>query len=145
MPKLGKNKVGLYVSLDKKVVEEFRRLISEKYGTYEKGLLSYEVEQALRAWIADHRIGSEGYTRTQIRRPNPSYKVSARFEKVKEFLKDKYRYKGTFTGRIVPLKHLEIAIQQAIGTDPRTVKKWLNLFMEHGLVKQITDKTVEIL
>jgi uncharacterized membrane protein len=53
MPKLPKDKAGLYVYVDKQVADKLRKLVLIKYKTI-YGHLSWEVEQALRAWIADH-------------------------------------------------------------------------------------------
>ncbi|MEM3816090.1 MAG: hypothetical protein QW341_04510 [Candidatus Bathyarchaeia archaeon] len=48
-----KVKVGFFLS--KNVIERIRLLIQEKYSEYERGLLSYEVEVALRHWLDLHK------------------------------------------------------------------------------------------
>jgi len=53
MPKVPKGKAHLQAYVDEKVVEELRKLVFMKYGNFRS--LSYEVEQALRAWLAAHR------------------------------------------------------------------------------------------
>jgi len=45
-------KVGFFLSRD--LIDRFRVLIQQKYNKYEKGLLSYEAEMALRHWLALH-------------------------------------------------------------------------------------------
>jgi len=57
MPKVPKGKVHLQAYVDEGVVEELRKLVFMKYGNFRS--LSYEVEQALRAWLAAHRARGE--------------------------------------------------------------------------------------
>jgi len=72
MPKLGKDKVGLYVSISKETEKALRELIMRKYGDYRKGYLSYEVECALQAWIATHKSTQTDSTINRIN-PLPKY------------------------------------------------------------------------
>jgi hypothetical protein len=47
-------KVQLKVWISEELDGKLRELIAQKYKKYEKGLLSYEVEQALQTWLALH-------------------------------------------------------------------------------------------
>jgi hypothetical protein len=57
MPKVPKDKVGVYIYIDKDLMKRFRELVKAKHELLH-GALSYEVEQALAHWIMEH-------TRTQ--------------------------------------------------------------------------------
>ena len=147
MPKAPKDKVGVYVLIDRRTWEEFRRLAFMKHEGLH-GTLSYEVEQALRAWLALHRSPPGG---REIQRNfskvsskvNPTPKVLRAFEQVKEYLAKKFNCPIT-TGSQVSRDHLIEAIANTRGTDPKTINKWLNLFEKFKLVKHIAGKVYEV-
>lgn len=134
-----KVKVGFF--LDGEVVKKFRSLIQKKYGRYVRGLLSYEVEMALRHWISLHTNAQSQLLRNQ---PNPTPKVAITFSQVKEYLLKNY-YFELKPGQQIPRIHLEKAIMAVRGSDPRTVEKWLRTFHKMGLIKPVTSATWEIL
>jgi len=132
-------RVKLGVFIDRKVVEKLRELISLKYKKYEKGLLSYEVEQALRNWIALH-------TNThKISIPNPPSKTAIVFAQIKSYLETNYYIDGLRTGMQIPVKHIVEAIASVRGGDRRTIRRWLKEFERYKLIKPITHKLYEVL
>jgi len=122
-----KVKVGFY--LPKDLVQKIKRLVMEKYETYERGLLSYEVELALRNWLALH-------TQAQIKpaKINPQPRVQQVYAQVKQWLLANL-YEELYPGQQIPLKHIEQAIAAVRGSDPRTVKKWIKAFRKFHLIK----------
>ena len=134
-------KIKLGVFLPKSLVENFRNLIMQKYNRYEKGLLSYEVEMALRSWLALH---TKAQKTLEVKKPNPTPKVYMYFAEVKDYLLRKY-YTELWSGQQIPYKHLEEAIINTRGADKRTVQKWLRIFHTSGLVKPVTSASWEIM
>jgi hypothetical protein len=136
---LRKVKVGVFINED--LMARFRKLIMEKYSKYEKGLLSYEVENALRYWIALHTNAQNTMTKNK---PNPTPKVISVWMQVKEYLLKNW-YMELIPGQQIARVHLEKAITAVRGGDRRTIDKWLNIFVKMGLVKPITSATWEII
>ena len=132
-------KVKLLVSIPESLDRKLRRLIAQKYEKYEKGLLSYEVELAIRNWLALHTNAQ-----TPLQKPNPVPKVALAFAQVKDYLLTNY-YETLQPGQQINLKHLEKAIMETRGSDPRTVKKWLRLFVDFKLVKPIVGNVWEVI
>jgi hypothetical protein len=133
-------KVGFFLS--DSLIEKLRLLIMQKYQKYERGLLSYEVEQALRAWLALHTNSQKSLEQQKL--PNPSSKVAITFAQVKQYLLSHY-YFELHQGQQIPLKHLKEAIMNVRGSDPRTVSKWLKTFESMHLIKPVTSATWELL
>ncbi|MEM2578520.1 MAG: hypothetical protein QXV88_06540, partial [Candidatus Bathyarchaeia archaeon] len=137
-----KVKVGFFLS--KNVIERIRLLIQEKYSEYGRGLLSYEVEMALRHWLALHTKTQNLKETKEAVKPNPTPKAAIIFAEVKNYLLTHY-YMELLPGQQIPRKHLEEAIMAVRGTDPRTIEKWLKTFHKMGLIKPITTATWEII
>ena len=131
-------KVKLQVYIEKRVDSDLRTLIAEKYQTFEKGLLSYEVQKAIEARISTYKTTHE----TPIRPPNPIPKVHIIREQVKEYLRNEYHY---YDIHEVPLKHVIEAIGQVRGTDTRTIRKWVTNFERYKILKFVTPQVVEFL
>lgn len=134
-------KVQLLLWIDESVDSRFRELISEKYKKYEKGQLSYEGELALRSWLSLHTATQEDL---DINTPNPVPKVQLKFAKIKQFLGDGV-YRELSSGQQVPVQLLKRAIENVIGSDPRTIKKYMRLFDENGLIKHVTGNVWEVM
>jgi len=135
------NRVQFKVWISKELNKKFRELIALKYKTYEKGLLSWEVEQALMNWIALHHAK---HTNAQIPEPNPPPKVFKVFRQVKAYIEKEYGTtleRGAHIGR--PL--LEKAIMAIRGSDSRTIRHWLETFHKFELIKPITAGVWELL
>jgi len=117
-------KVGFF--LPKDLVEKFRQFIMKKYYKYEKGLLSYEAEMALRNWLALH---TKAQNSLDEKKPNPTPRVYLIFAEVKDYLLRNW-YEELRSGQQIPRIHLEEAIMATRGTDKRTVRKWLKIFIK---------------
>jgi len=131
----------LHVLLPESLLREFREMIALKYKTIARGLISWEVEQALRNWIALHR---DEHTDAQIAPPNPPANVFKVYRQVKDWLEKHYDVeleKGAHISRII----LERAISAVRGGDRRTIRKWMKLFHEFELIKPLTAGVWELL
>jgi len=134
------DKVQVKVYLPKDLALNIRKLIQQKYQKYERGLLSYEFEMALRNWLALH---TKAQTILEANKPNPTPKVYRVFAEVKDYLLRKY-YEELRSGQQIPYKHLEEAIMNTRGSDKRTIRKWLQTFHKMGLIKPVTSASWEI-
>jgi len=133
--------VPLFVRISPEVNRKFRELIALKYKTFSKGLLSWEVEQALMNWVALHY--SE-HTDAQIPEPNPPANVFKVFQQVKDWIEKQYDVgleKGAHVSKVI----LERAIAAVRGGDRRTIRKWMKLFREFELIKPLTPGVWELL
>lgn len=133
----------LHISISSETDKNFRSLIMQKYTKIEKGLLSYEVELALKHWLALHTSAQNSDLRFS-EKPNPTPKVMLVFAEVKNYLIRKY-YIELPSGSQVNIKHLEEAIANTRGADPRTIRKWLQAFHKMKLIKPIAVAVWEIL
>ena len=134
-----KVKVGLF--LPKSLMEKIRSLIHQKYDKYEKGLLSYEAEMALRHWLSLH---TQAQNTLETRKPNPTPRVALVFAEAKNYLLNNWYYELKL-GQQIPKVHIEKAIMEVRGSDKRTINKWLKTFHKMGLVKPITSVSWEVL
>lgn len=129
----GKEKVMVTAYIDKELYDQLLTVAPRFYGC-NRGAISYAIEEALRQWLAP-RVHTQVHT-------NPSDKIRTRFravmERVKELLGLPYAPKE------VPSKALEIAIAQACGTDPRTIRKYMSLFERVGLIKRLSHNLIEV-
>jgi len=140
MPKVPKDKEGLYVMIDRKLCEELKRFVVLKYGKLH-GALSYEVEEALRSWLALH--AQEAHK--PAAKANSQPKVLKVFSQVKEYLKERYGYAAIVQGVVIPRVHLIEAIKAVRGCDPRTVSTWMKNFVESKLIKPTSSEAYEVL
>lgn len=132
-------KVGFFLSKD--LVNRLRTLIQQKYQKYEKGLFSYEAEMALRHWLSLH---TQAQTTLDIKKPNPTPRVSLIFAEIKNYLLTNWYYELK-PGQQINTAHLTKAIMDTRGSDKRTVRKWLTVFHKMGLIKPVTSATWEVL
>lgn len=134
-------RIQFKIYLDRKIAENFRSLIQQKYQYYQKGLLSYEVEMALRYWMSLH---TQAQNTTDIKKPNPTPHIYLVFNQVKDYLLKNY-YTELKSAQQIPTKHLEEAIIATRGSDKRTLAKWLRTFHKMGLIKPVTSATWELM
>ena len=139
MPKIPKGKVGVFLYIDKRIWQEFRRLAFMKHENFH-GALSYEVNEALRNWILLHY----SQHRQNTHKINPVPKVHKAFMEVKKYLKEKYGML-MISGQHISRRFLVEAIMATRGTDPRTVRKWIKLFLQYKLIKHINGELYEII
>jgi hypothetical protein len=137
-----KIKVGFYI--DRRLYDEFRRLAFTKSGRLH-GALSYELEQALLNWLGLHtqmhtNSKGGGITLPQL---NPQPKAARVWEQVRYYLKRRFGYL-VLAGAQVNRAHLVDAIEAIRGSDPRTVRKWLEEFMKYKLIKPVSAELYEV-
>jgi hypothetical protein len=132
-----KVKFGVY--LNKELIERFRCFVAEQYGKVGRGLISFEVAQALDSWMSTHK-GTQAQLATKG--PNPLPNVFIVKEQVKSYLMSQFGYENIYK---IPKKQVEIAIGALRGTDSRTIEKWIKLFEKYGVMKWITPNVVEFL
>jgi len=93
-----------------------------------RGLLSMVVEDALRLYLAPRTQHAQIHA-------NPGYRVRKVYGQILEVLKQML---GALPADgIVHEKILEKAIEEVKGADPRTVSKWINVLLKHGLLKVV--------
>ena len=120
-------KVLLQVLVSKEVYERLLKVAPVLYGK-NRGALSWAVEEALRLWLAP---------RTHATHANPPRKVWLKFKLVKSAIAQILNIPVEEI-RDVTVKVLELAISETIGSDPRTIDKYLKLFERFGLIKRMT-------
>jgi len=137
MAKVKKGKKGIYIIISEEIDKKLRELINMKYNGFEKGLLSAEVENALAHWIALH---TQKHANPAVNSLNPKPKVKQVFDAIRERLKAKYGYYP----QQVSFRDLEEAIELERGSDKRTIKKWIQLFLKYKLIKHIAGQVYEV-
>jgi hypothetical protein len=140
MYKIPKDKEALHVLISKEVMRKFREIVKMKHENL-RGALSYEVEQALQAWIAAHTKG----TQILASKANPQPRTVRVWEQVKQFLKERYGYAGLVTGVQIPKAHVIEAIACLRGDDRRTIDGWLERFQKYKLLKPISPNVFEVI
>ena len=132
-----KVKMGLW--LDPVLDHKFRQFVAEQYGKMAKGLLSFEAEQALQAWVCAHKS-----TQSELihKPPNPVPNVFEVKQEVKEYLISTFGYESIYK---IPKAQLIMAISALRGTDKRTIEKWVRLFEKYHVIKWVTPNVVELL
>lgn len=75
--------------------------------------------------------------------PNPPFKLAKKWNAVKSYFTSKNL--PLVTGVQVSRRELREAIAQTIGGDERTIRKYLNFFMQLKLVKHIAGDVFEVL
>jgi len=139
--KVKKAQIKVWVS--EEIANKLRQLIQLKHKKYRKGLLSEEVEEALRFWIALHTNAQISKELSSCLTPNPTPRVAMVFRQVKAYLLRNY-YTQLPAGYQIPAKHLREAIAAVRGSDPRTIKKWMKAFADFHLIKHIAGELWEI-
>lgn len=125
-------KVRIQAWISDEIDAKFRKFIQQKYKKYERGLLSYEVESALQAWIIQH---TNSQTQLDIKiKPNPTPSSARVYREVKAYISGHYDVE--FTGNTqLHEKFIIEAITTLRGNDPRTIKSWMQTFERMGLIK----------
>ena len=122
-------KVQLKVYISESLDDELRRLIAIKYKKFKRGLLSMEVEKAIKYWILSSHTSSTNSPKY--------YKVWARILKI---LKEEFG----FTPERISYRDLERVIIKVRGSDERTIRKWINVFIKEGLIRHTRGPVFEI-
>ncbi len=137
-----KGKVQLHCNISEDVDKRLRAFIAQKYVKYEKGLLSIEVEDAIKYWVSLHTREQSQLTSTPI---NPMPSASLIFARVRQYLAQTYFCGDLRQGTAVPTKLIKEAIGAIRGTDHRTIEKWLHIFSNFHLIKAISTTTWEVM
>jgi hypothetical protein len=125
-------KVKTSLNLNKELWEKFKEFAFNQHKKF-KGALTYEVEEALRFWIATH---TNAQTTNKI---NPNPKVYIIWQQVKGILREKGYWLQA------PLKEIRNAIALVRGNDYRTIRKWLIEFKNFKLIKEVSPQIYEII
>lgn len=130
------DKIQFKVYLSNGVVERFRRFIASKHQKYRRGLLSLEVEQALMHHIASYNTQQQSTQKSilsQQPRNQKQPKVLALKEDIFKYLIDSEQYIDT-PGYITD-RQLFDAIGMLKGTDQRTIRKWMIILQQYGIIR----------
>jgi hypothetical protein len=148
MPKVPKDKVGVYIYIDKEVMRKFRELVKMKHE-FLHGALSYEVEEALRHWIMEHTrtkqpaTTSAGGVKLEASKYNPPPRYLKTWFQVKDYLEDVLKYDFNYTRHLLH-EDLVKAVAAVRGSDERTLRKWPRVFEEYGTLKRVSPKLYEV-
>jgi hypothetical protein len=115
-------------------------MLAKKYQTFEKGLLSHEVELALGHWLSLYTNAQEYDTIA----PNPLPKISKYYTVFKQYLLSTH-YKALPTGTVVPERFVREAIQNTRGASERTINKWKKIFVENKLIRSLGPNSWELI
>lgn len=130
-------KIQIIVYLEPKINSDLRSLIQKKYGKFMRGLLSLEVNEALRYWIKAYAQSTQDMHNSlgSFHAPiTETPKIYAHFERFKAYLQKAYNLQLSENPEIDE-NILISCIKDVFGSDKRTVKKYFNEFVEHGLIK----------
>jgi len=122
-------KVLLQVLIPKELYEELVRIAPTLYGST-RGALSYVVTEALKHYLAP---------RLHATHANPPRNLWMKFKRVKKALTEILNIPEDELKECTE-KQLEIAISCSIGSDPRTINKYKDLFEKVGLIKNMAPE-----
>ena len=137
-----REKVKVCLSVSRDLFQQYRQFLAEKFGEVRKGLISSEIENAIAVYMAEHRTHTHTKKKQAPRSPNPTPKIQGYREDVKNYLRFEYGYKEIYQ---VPLSQVKRAIAMTRGSDPRTIRRWMDAFEEYGLVYVVGGGMVEFL
>ena len=127
-------KTQLKVWIKTQLAHEIKKLAVTRYGSM-KGALSKIVEEALELFINAYNISiSEGaHTHAHVDGSGVPARIHNVFMQVKTYLYKKF---GFLPWRFSH-KDLSEAIAFVRGHDRRTINKWIKLFLQYTLIKQV--------
>jgi len=140
-PREDKEKLEFYVPT--KLANAFRDLANKKtsnplHPCSSYGAISQEGEEMVRSWIIAH---TQNYTQTLVPNiVNPTPKVFKVYLQIKAYMKEKL---GDVPHTIAK-RHIFDAITAIRGLDPRTIKKWFDLFDQNKCIKFIAGEIWEL-
>jgi hypothetical protein len=140
MAKIPSDKKRLEILIDANLYKQLIEIAPIIYGRY-KGAISYVVEDALRQYLKPKTSAHTTYTQ------NPSRSVRQVYKQVIERIK--FIENIDFEPEETTEKILDMAIAEVRGSDPRTIKKWKEIFEKSGLIKFVggfyPNRIVELL
>lgn len=107
----------------------------------EKGLISHEVEEAIRSHLTIQN--TQQNTQTLTTRPNQIFGASQLIEQIKRYLIETELYDDIPV--FIPEAHLNRSIASLRGSDSRTIRKWKRLLVEYEHIKQTGIKQYQIM
>ena len=117
---------------------KFRELVNLKHPMYDRGALSYEVEQALRQYIASYTLNTHAQdtksSMPNVEKSNPNPRVYLFKQQIFKWLVESEIYLEV--PQFIMRKHLEMEIGALRGTDKRTINKWLDDLEKYGCIKK---------
>jgi len=137
MPTLPKGKQQMNVYITTKILTLFKELVKQKHNSMYG--LSSEVEDAMKSWIKLHT--HEHTKPLDINTVNPAPRIFTQWRKVRKRVEVEY---GGDVPHQLPRFMIENAIIKELGSDRRTIRKYLKLFTRVGVIKLITTRIVEI-
>jgi hypothetical protein len=138
-----RKKVPLYVFVPEELAGRLRRFIALKHQTVEKGLLSLEVEQALKNYLAVQSTQQQNTQSGRSPSQNQIIKVKKVMEDIQKYLTDNGLYAEI--PQFILEKHLDEAIANLRGLDKRTIRTWKQHLELHGYIRKSGVHRYEIL
>lgn len=130
-----REKVKFCAWLPRDLVEEFRAFVAERYGGEWWGMLSRAVAEALRHWLWLHSGRGPGQgSRTPSGGAPGVVRALEVYKRVLAWITENYKIDFSEV-RQVPRTILERGIAAVRGSDPRTVRKWLDTFLHFKFIK----------
>ena len=133
MPRLPKGKRLIQAYIDEEIYRRFYKLVKDKYEGL-RGGLSAEIQEALRHWLDLHDSSAHVKTHMNPGMPRAQLKVDAIIRWLREH---------GVTLQFTP-KEWEMACINTVGSDPRTIRKYLKLAERFGRVKHVVGSVWEI-
>ena len=134
MPNIPDGKRGVYIYLDEEVYSLLLNFIKKKYENGVYGALSHEIEEAIKYYLETVEIRTNALKSVDPSLPR-SHKTAQR---IIDLLRERGYYKQ------VSIEEIYRAIEDVRGSDQRTKKKWLKFMVDHGYLKWITHRILEI-
>jgi ribosomal protein S8 len=134
MPKVPKGKKGIYILLDEEVYKKLWEHIKESYSGSTYGLLSLEIQNAIVHWLNEKKFSTHTKTHINPGRPRSQQKIDQIIRWLKEngFI-NQFSYKDWI-----------LACSSTVGSDERTINKYLNLALRFNRIKHIVGSVYEI-
>jgi len=126
-------KVALQVLISKAVYDRLVAVAPRIYGAM-RGALSFVVEDALKHYLPLLEHNTRG--------PNPHNRVRQVYNQVKAKVAELEQVPPSELWQSTEDK-LKAAIASIRGSDPRTINKWIDVFVLQGLIKRLGPKVYE--
>jgi len=123
-------KKPLYLKIDAELLQRFKKHVLDKHGKFH-GAFAVEVENALRRYL------EEGSSAQNTQHTNPSSKTHSRLDRIIGWLHER-GYVRQFTW-----KDWELAVISTVGSDPRTIRKYLELALKLGRIRHVVGNVWE--
>jgi len=140
MPRVPKGKIQLSVLISEDLYKRLWDHIKSKYSGSTYGLLSIEVQNAIAHWLAEQEAQGEGRAHTKARKLNPGVpRIQAKVDEIVRWLRSR-GYLNQFT-----LRDWELACAHTVGSDRRTIEKYLRFAERLGRVKNVAGVVWEMI